>query len=184
MKILRRVWSVVLLVLLLTSVGCDLKTSVDYDRDADFSTIETYAWAGRKHPEVTDIVHKRILDAIGSQMDQKGLKQVESDPDVYVTYHGDDNERTVIDTTHYGYGYGAGWYWGGYGGMSTSTSRVRTYKEGTLIVDIYKAQEKELIWRGTVTGTISDNPKKNEKNINKGVAKVFKKFPPPSAVSG
>jgi hypothetical protein len=84
----------------------------------------------------------------------------------------------VVDTTHYGYGYGAGWYWRGYGGISSSTSRVRTYKEGTLIVDIYRAAEKELIWRGTVTGTVSENPQK-EKNINKGVAKVFKKFPPP-----
>ena len=113
----------------------------------------------------------------------KGMKMVESDPDVYVTYHGDDNEQVVVDTTHYGYGYGGGWYWGGYGGMGTSTSRVRTYKEGTLIVDIYKAAEKELIWRGTVTGTVSENPKENEKKINKGVAKVFKKYPPPPAKS-
>ena len=65
---------------------------------------------------------------------------VESDPDVYVTYHGDDNERTVIDTTHYGYGYGPGWFWGGYRGVSSSTSRVRTYTEVTLIVYIFKAK--------------------------------------------
>ena len=171
------------LLLLLFTVACDLKTSVDYDRNADFSNVETYAWAGRQHPEVSDIVHKRILGAIDSQLELKGMKMVESDPDVYVTYHGDDNEQVVVDTTHYGYGYGGGWYWGGYGGMGTSTSRVRTYKEGTLIVDIYKAAEKELIWRGTVTGTVSDNPKENEKKINKGVAKVFKKYPPPPAKS-
>ena len=52
--------------------------------------------------------------------------------------------------------------------MSTSTSRVRTYKEGTLVVDIYKADVKELIWRGAITGTISDNPQKNVKNFKKG----------------
>ena len=171
------------LLLLLFGVACDLKTSVDYDRTADFSEIKTYAWAGREHPEVTDIVHKRVLAAIDSQLELKGMKIVDSDPDVYVTYHGDDNERVVVDTTHYGYGYGRGWYWGGYGGIRTSTSRVRTYKEGTLIVDIYKAAEKELIWRGTVTGTVSENPKENEKKINKGVAKVFKKYPPAPAKS-
>ena len=163
---------------LLLMVGCDLKTSVDYDRTADFSGIKSYAWAGRQHPEVSDLTHKRILGAVGGQLELKGVARVDSDPDVYVTYHGDDNERTVVDTTHHGYGYGAGWYWGGYGGMSTSTSHVRTYTEGTLIIDIYSASAKELIWRGTVTGTVSDNPQTNEKNINKGVAKVFKKFPP------
>jgi hypothetical protein len=167
-----------LFVSLLLLIGCDLKTSVDYDRNADFSVVKTYAWAGRQHPEVSDITHKKIVSAVDAQLSLKGLKQVQSDPDVFLTYHGDDNERTVVDTTHYGYGYGAGWYWGGYRGMSSSTSRVRTYTEGTLIVDIYRAAEKELIWRGTVTGTVSENPQKNEKNINKGVAKVFKKFPP------
>jgi hypothetical protein len=66
-------------------------------------------------------------------------------------------------------------------GMSSSTSRVRNYTEGTIVVDMYKAQEKELIWRGSVTGTVSDNPEKNVKKINKGLAKMFEKYPPPSA---
>ena len=64
------------------------------------------------------------------------------------------------------------------GGMSTSTSRVRIYKEGALVVDIYKADVKELIWRGAITGTISDNPQKNVKNFKKGLAKLFKEYPP------
>jgi len=179
MKCPNKIWLVLLVSTLLFLIGCDLKTTVDYDREADFSAIKSYAWAGRQHPEVSDLTHKKILSSVDDQLAFKGLKKVESDPDVYVTYHGDDNERTVVDTTHHGYGYGAGWYGWGYGGMSTSTSHVRTYTEGTLIVDIYDAAKKELIWRGTVTGTVSENPQKNEKNINKGVAKVFKKFPPP-----
>jgi hypothetical protein len=78
-----------------------------------------------------------------------------------------------------GYGYGPGWGWGGGGmGMGSSTTTVRTYEEGTIIVDIYRADDKQLVWRGTVTGTISDDPKKNEKNIVKGIAKLFEKYPP------
>ncbi len=164
---------------LLLFSGCDFSTSVDYDQNADFSSFKTYAWAGEKNPEVSDLVHNRILQAVGEQLQAKGLSSVKSDPDVYVTYHGDDNEVTVIDTTHYGYGYGPGWYWGGGMGMTGSSSQVRTYKEGTLVIDIYQASKKELVWRGTVTGTISDNPKDNTKKINKGVEKIFKKFPPP-----
>ena len=52
-------------------------------------------------------------------------------------------------------------------------------KEGTFIIDMYRAEDKQLVWRGTVTGTISDNPRNNEKNIVKGIAKMFEKFPPP-----
>jgi len=168
------------LVPLLFLTGCDLKTTMDYDRDVDFSTIETYKWVGRDHPEISDLEYKKIVSAVDTQLELKGFQKVDSDPDVVVTYFGDNNERTVVDTTHYGYGYGGGWYWGhGYGGgMSTSTSQVRTYTEGTLVLDMYLASKKELIWRGTVTGTVVDDPQKMEKKVNKGLAKLFKEYPP------
>jgi len=168
-----------LLVPFLFILGCDLSTSVDYDREADFSQVSSFSWTGQRNPEVNDLVHNRIMGALRSQLKAKGLSEVDSNPDVFVTYYGDDNERTVIDTNHYGYGYGAGWGWGGGMGMGSSTTTVRTYKEGTIVVDIYGAGDKQLIWRGTVTGTISDNPQKNEKNIVKGIAKMFEKYPPP-----
>ena len=121
-------------------------------------------------------MHKRIIQAVDEQLQAKGFSQTQSDPDINVTYHGDDNEKIVIDTINYGYRYGPRWHHRG--GISTSTAQVRTYKQGTLIVDIYSASEKQLIWRGTVTGTISDNSQKNAKSISKGVEKLFKEYPP------
>jgi len=156
--------------------ACDVDTTVDYDREFDFSTLQTYRWAGRPHPEITDLMHQRIVAAVDGQLQNAGLSQVEADPDVYVTYFGDDNERVVVDTTHHGYGYGPSWHWGG--GFSSSTSRVRTYTDGTLVVDIYTADNRRHVWRGSVTGTISENPQKNEDLIKKGLARVFKKYPP------
>ena len=174
----------IVLVPFLFVLGCDLATSTDYDREADFSQISTYDWTGERHPEINDLVHNRIVNALRSNLEAKGLKEVDSNPDVFVTYYGDDNERTVIDTMNTGYGYGPGWGWGGGGmGMGSSTTTVRTYEEGTIIVDIYRAEDKQLVWRGAVTGTISDDPKKNEKNIVKGLAKLFEKYPPPPAKS-
>jgi hypothetical protein len=167
---------------LLFTLACDLKTTVDYDRTADFSAVKTYAWAGREHPEINDLDHRRVISAVDSQLSQKGLQLVESNPDVYVTYFTDDDEQVVVDTTHTGYGYGPDmyWdpYWGGGMGMGSSTSRVHTYTKGTLVVDLYSADEKQLVWRGAVTATVSEDPKKVEKQINKGVAKLFEKYPP------
>lgn len=166
-------------VFLVVLAGCDLKTTMDYDRDVDFSTIKTYKWAGREHPEISDLEHKKIVSAVDRQLKLKGFEQVDSNPDVVITYFGDNDERTVVDTTHHGYGFGGGWYWGpGYGRMTSSTSTVRTYTEGTLVLDMYVASKKELIWRGTVSGTVVDDPQKMEKKINKGLEKLFKKYPP------
>jgi hypothetical protein len=50
--------------LLLFAVGCDLETYVDYDSAADFTGLKTYSWMGRQHPEVSDLGHRRIIEAI------------------------------------------------------------------------------------------------------------------------
>lgn len=156
--------------------GCDLTTTMDFDQDVDFSTIKTYQWAGEKPTKVSDLAHKRIVAAIDEQLQAKGLSIAESNPDVYVVYYGDDEEQVVANTTNYGYGYGPGWYGGM--GMGSSTTTVSRFTVGTLVVDMYSAAKKELIWRGTVSGTINDDPQKNAKLIQKATQKLFKKYPP------
>ena len=49
--------------------------------------------------------------------------------------------------------------------------------------DFYDAKTKQLIWRGSAQDTLSDKAAQNEKNLDKGVAKMFKAFPPNSAKS-
>ena len=65
-------------------------------------------------------------------------------------------------------------YGGYYGGVSTSTTTVSTWQIGTLVIDAWDGESKDLIWRGTAEETISPNPQKMEKKINKAVAKLFK----------
>jgi len=49
-----------------------------------------------------------------------------------------------------------------------------------LVIDLYDAKTKQLIWRGSAQDTVSDKAAKNEKNLDRGVAKMFKEFPPES----
>jgi hypothetical protein len=48
---------------------------------------------------------------------------------------------------------------------------------------LYDTKTKQLIWRGSAEDTLSDKATKNEMNLDKGVAKMFKTFPPGSAKS-
>ncbi|PYR70842.1 MAG: hypothetical protein DMF87_17325 [Acidobacteria bacterium] len=57
------------------------------------------------------------------------------------------SKRLVQAVVSNGFGYGAWW-----GGGSYTTS-VHTYVQGTLIVDLYDAKTKKMVWRGTATGT-------------------------------
>jgi hypothetical protein len=42
---------------------------------------------------------------------------------------------------------------------------------------LFDAKTKQLIWRGSAADALSTKAEKNEKNLDKGVAKMFKKFP-------
>ena len=65
--------------------------------------------------------------------------------------------------------------------MGTAQTVSNDYTVGTLIVDIYDAKSKSLLFRGVAKDELSDKPEKNEKKIEKATSKMFKDFPPGSA---
>jgi hypothetical protein len=49
------------------------------------------------------------------------------------------------------------------------------------VVDLFDAKTEKVIWRSSSSDTLSDKADKNTKNLNKGVEKMFKNFPPGSS---
>ena len=177
----------VLALILAASPAFAAKVFIDHDKNYDFNSIKTFAWAPTPDTSVenTDpLMHSRIVNAIEHYIAMGGTQEVTQNPDVYVTYHTNTKEEMQLNTSSFGYGYPGGWGWGGYGygmgwggaGMSTSTTSVSTYEVGTLIVDVWDAESKELVWRGTATNIyLSANPDKMMKKIDKALAKIVKK---------
>jgi len=154
------------------------KINHDYDHQTDFSQFKTYQYA-KGTPVEDQLMDGRIVSAIETEMSQKGFTKASSNPDVVVTYHASSQQSKQYVTDNFGYGYGPGWGWGGYGGgMGTSTTREITYEKGTLVVDMYDAKKKQLVWRGTGTDTVDENPQKVAQLITKIVDKIFENYPP------
>jgi len=65
--------------------------------------------------------------------------------------------------------------------MGSATTTESEYMVGTLVVDIFDAKTKNLLFRGIAQDEISDKPEKNIKKIDKAANKMFKDFPPGSA---
>lgn len=167
--------AVLFLVALGTGFAQHVKT--DFDHQANFSQYKTYSWQEIK--PANSLWDARIKSAVDAQLAAKGWTQVDNGGDVaIVAIKTTQTERTL--QTFYD-GMGGGWRWRGFGGMGEATTTEQDYKVGTLLVDLYDAKTKQLIWRGTAEDTLSDKASKNEKNLDKGVAKMFKKFPPQSA---
>jgi hypothetical protein len=115
---------------------------------------------------------------VDAQLAAKGWTQVPSGGDVAIVAIKTTQTQRSLQTFYDGFGGGWGWRRFGGGGFGESTTTEEDYKEGTLVIDLYDAKTKQLIWRGSTQGMVSDKAEKNEKNLEKGVAKMFKKFPP------
>ena len=151
------------------SVGQQVKT--DYDHNANFGQYKTYSWekVQTRDPLLVD----RIKDAVNGALTAKGWTQVESGGDVSVVAMEITHNQQTLNTFYDGFG--GGWRWGGFGDATTTTE---TYQVGSLVVDLFDAKTKNLIWRGSSSDTLSNNADKNTKHLDKGVQKMFAHFPP------
>ena len=159
--------------MLLASVAFAQKVTTDYAKDANFGQYKTFMWI--KEPKMNDpLMRQRIIDEVNSTLSSKGLKLVTSDADLAIAAHASTQEERTLQTFYNGFG--GGWRWGG--GFGSATTTVNTYDVGTLVIDVFDARTKEAVWRGSSSKTLSGNPQKNEKSLNKAIAKMFTNFPP------
>lgn len=162
------------------------KIYVDYDKDADYDAFKTFSWSPSSETSLekeSPFMHSRIVNEIQFYMTDGGLIEDDENPDLLVTYHTNSKDEVRLDTSHYGYGYGGGYYrdpyWGGYGGygsMGSSTTTVTNYTKGTLIVDIWDAKTKTLVWRGAAEAIVKEKPQAQSKQIDKMLAKMVKRW--------
>jgi hypothetical protein len=153
----------------------------DFDHQANFSQYKTYSWQEIK--PANSLWDARIKNAVDAQLAAKGWTQVESGGDMAVVAVKTSKTQRTLQTFYDGFGGGWGWRRFGGGGLGDATTTEQDYKVGTLVIDLYDAKTKQLIWRGSAQDTLSDKATQNEKNLDKGVAKMFKAFPPGSAKS-
>jgi hypothetical protein len=123
--------------------------------------------------EPPQIVDAQIKQAIDSQLASKGLSKTDGDQaDLFVGY------QIAVDKERQWNAISMGPV--RFGGMGTATSS--TINIGTLVLDMYDAKTKQPIWRGDATKAVdpSKDPQKNQKDLEKSVAKLLKNYPPPA----
>ena len=147
---------------------------VDYDKAANFGAIKTFSiklgttWGN-------EIQQKRVLDEFTQALQEKGWKlETAGKADAEVMVHGASQTKHTLNTYYSGMG---GYRWGG---MGTATTTDTQYTVGTLLVDIFDAKGKTLLWRGIAQDELSDKTDKNIKKLGKASDKLFKDFPPGS----
>ncbi len=178
---MKKALGIVFVLALVTAPAMAQKVTIDYAHDFDFTAVKTFQYVDTQESNSQNqLMDERIKNAIVKELTEGGLRQVDADPDLFVTYHVTTAERTSYTTTNMGYG-GYGGYYGGWGGwgapmMGTSTTTARNYTEGTLLIDAFEPGDKKMVWRGTGTVTIKSKPEKQMKQVNNILDKLGDKW--------
>jgi len=154
----------------LASIVAAQEVRTDWDKNAVFERFHTHS-SGRVRAS-NPLWEPRIEEVVDKELSGKGWHKVQDGGDIVIMAVGATRNLQEYQTFYDGMG---GWRWGGFG---ETTTTVQNYRVGTLVLDMYTTNDKHLIWRGTASDTLSDNPERNEKNLDKVVDKMFKKFPP------
>jgi len=179
--------------------GCrTVDVTTDWDPAVDFRALDTWDFAepprkgGADRPhDYESLLSQRVKRGIEAELAAKGFRRVEDgDPDFRVAWFrvGEDQVAVTTINNYWGYGPGWGWRYGyspgwgyGPGGFGTHTY-VDQYQEGTLVIDVSRGPDNELVWRGTGSSRIEEpaTPARDEEKIRKAVAEILAKFPPPA----
>lgn len=167
----------ILIALLAVTVNAQ-KVKVSSDPACDFSKYKTYAWD--EGTLANPLVKQFIVVAVDKEMSAKGLRKVESDPDLLLTtLTATQSDLTMTNPS----------WTPTLNSIATgipASSQSWPVTKGTLVIDISDAKTKNGVWRGTASHTLENGPtgdrvrdaKQVEKPISKAVQKMFKKFPP------
>jgi Domain of unknown function (DUF4136) len=171
-------------------LGCDsTKIMFDYDKSTDFTGYQSFKflpWSPENSKRVNELDRDRLYMAIKAELEARQIMETEKEPNLFVNLLVILEQKTGVNAysdyySPYGYnrgfGYGYGGY-GGYGGSSTTYSEYQ-YTDGTIVIDIFDASEKKLIWQGSAIGEVRENQKTYEKeaDIRNLVRDMFAYYP-------
>ncbi len=159
----------------------------NFDPSADFGKYKTYRWA--QHPDslkIDQLTLSQLSAAFDAELAKKGMQKTTGDQsDLVIVYQLSTGQEKQLTSFSSDFGYGPGWRGGWYGGgmgSTMTTATTSTITTGAAALDMYDANTKKLVWRGMVSKTLDPKakPEKQQKNMAKAAAKLFKNYPPPA----
>ena len=166
--------------------GCSfLESKHSFDQNADFSNYNTYVWMQgvkkttafeQSAEQVSAEDEKKIRALIDAELQRKQFQKLDSSKaDLIAAFHTVINEHVNADT-HYNVHYDR------YGYARPTSMKVTTYsyRHGTLLLDFIDANNKQIVWSGSVGGFLDmyKDPNKQQKRLESAIAKLLDPFPP------
>ena len=180
-----RMQAIVLGAALATAAGCASNVSTDYNPNAGFGELHTYALVTPKDTRAHQLLDDRIRTAVVAQLTAKGMRETDREhADVLVGYGMVDHTRTEVYDNDWGWGPAWGWRyyrWGVPWPLDTSVEDIETYRDGSVVVSLVSASTHRVVWQGQASDVVNlpvSDRKRADTDINHAVAKILEKYPP------
>jgi len=173
------------LIALAISACSSIPVSQDFEQGFDFSGLKTFAWDQNENTEwgltSNELVDRRIRSAIENTLTEQQFSQVDSaQADFLILYNVVVEQRISSSNVSGGVSMGRSTR-GRHGSIGISTgSQVRTYDQGTLLIDVIDVAGDKLVWRGVSAQALPDlsDPQRLTDHVNNTVAAILVQFPP------
>ena len=150
------------------------KVRTSYVPGTNFSKYHTYTWVavkGGEHPDAS--VDAQIKQSIDSQLAAKGFAKIDGAADLDVDYQVALSKVQTWQTYE------------DWGSAALLDGRIPQRKKvtldvGTLVVDMYDAEAKQLVWTGSANKSLDPNSNREvrQKTVDKAARALLKDFPP------
>ena len=152
-----------LLLALLAACATGPRVSSDSDPRADFSAYRTFAFYSPLAIEregYASLVSGRMKAAARAEMEARGYRYSEDDPDLWLNINAYMQQRTDVSTIpDVDYAYYYSYRYRGYVAVPFWHDRttVHRYTEGTMNIDLVDAKRNALVWEGIAVGRVKRN---------------------------
>jgi hypothetical protein len=158
----------------------------DYDNTADFSRYSTFAFMPRTDRGETrtydTIDDRRIMAAVRRELEQRGYREVEQDPDLVINFATRTEDTQDVRTVPSAmmpppwYGWRGAYYypWPAY----SYETYVTSYERGTLYIDLVDVERRQLVWEGRAVGRVTREAREDPAGtLDATVSEIFARYP-------
>lgn len=165
--------SVLALLIFLTSCGATV--AVDYDKQVNFSTYNSYNYFPTIDSGLNDLDDKRIMKIADSLLQQRGFTKSET-PQLYLNFYARENVSNSRSTLGIGVGGGGNVGVGVSGGIPIG-GRVLNQQ---LTLDFIDVEKDDLVWEAIAEGEMKERaaPEQKEAYYVSVIQKILAKYPP------
>lgn len=174
---------IVTCLILITSSGNAQNITVKADKnpDTDLNEYKTFYWASHADNQLNDGViyflndlalKQDIREAVGYELESRGYKEDETNPDMVVNFRIFDKPVTLTGYESYGTS-----YWSGE--QIRNREDIATYEveAGTVLVSLLDRESGDILWQGFASGLVDgDAFVKDENKIKEAVHLIFEEY--------